>query len=464
LTDKERFTEELAGIMKSLKRPLKIFKSITPTTPQRYVEDQVFGTDYKYICINAARGFGKTEVLKSIALKYILMGMDVLWLTNAFANGVKTFENLMGMLGGADGGVVELSNRQNCTAVLKNGGRLMIKSTHNDDILRGHHPGVIICDEIAFWGGSTFETIIKPMTLRNYDPDNPHFKGCRKVIMASTPNGADLGNIWYQIYKGLLTGREEYKNHLWLHFTWRSNAFVSEESMELERIAKPAPLFAQEYLAEFIDGNSSVFGEYGKHLYVHKLGEKQQASGSLYAAVDVAHSHDSTALCVMDSTGKVVFLRRYPPGENGDTDGVIDAILNDVSSCVTIDNPLSRLIVESNNQGRMFYDWLLKRARAMGHLNTGCFSPENSTLANKAERVHLFIRNLNEGIITIPDVKGLRDEFSFFRMKPSDSTAYPRYGAAAGKHDDMLMAIMWANKARVDGGAVYHGHDLVHTF
>ncbi len=127
-------------------------------------------------------------------------------------------------------------------AILSNGSEIHFKSADNPDNLRGEGLKGVIFDEAAFTKESVWISIIRPALA-----DNQGW-----AIFISTPNGKN----WFY---NLTLQAEDDEN--WIVFTkpTSDNPYIPAEELEAAQLTTPEYIFKQEYLAEFIDDNLSVF-------------------------------------------------------------------------------------------------------------------------------------------------------------------------------------------------------------
>ncbi len=155
---------------------------------------------------------------------------------------------------------------------------------------------VALIDEAAFTKNNMmkiWQTAIKPSLL--------DYQG--SCIVASTPNGIDTDNFFYNICTDPQHGFMTY------HAPTHTNPYLPAEELEkLERENHPL-VYKQEYLAEFIDWGGEAFFSLDKLLDNGKPAIMPTICDGVYAVIDSAvkdgQEHDGTAV-IYFSTSKFV--------------------------------------------------------------------------------------------------------------------------------------------------------------
>ena len=121
---------------------------------------------------------------------------------------------------------------------------LFYLSTQKADLMLGFGFDFIVLDEAAIIENEDYEKVVRPFLL---DTDGD-------MLAISTPRGKN--NFFYKLFK---LGEEPNKLYESFHATGYDNPYVSDESIDAEKATMPSALFRQEYLAEFIDAERTVF-------------------------------------------------------------------------------------------------------------------------------------------------------------------------------------------------------------
>jgi hypothetical protein len=84
-------------------------------------------------------------------------------------------------------------------------------------------------------------------------------------FLISTPNGL---NEFYKYYKRGISS--EYPHYKYCTGNYPENPFHNPEEIEDAKNTLPAPIFEQEYLAKFVGGGASVFGDFKRLMILDK--------------------------------------------------------------------------------------------------------------------------------------------------------------------------------------------------
>lgn len=159
---------------------------------------------------------------------------------------------------------------------LKTGGRIDFWSLENEAAGRGRKYHGALIDEAAFTKNSTMSAIwqraIKP-TLLDY-------KGY--AIAASTPNGIDPDNWFYQINTDASQGFVKY------HAPSHTNPHLPQDELKRLETENHPMVYKQEYLAEFIDWSGVAFFSLEYLLQEGKPVEYPKFCDSVFAVIDSA--------------------------------------------------------------------------------------------------------------------------------------------------------------------------------
>lgn len=175
--------------MKNEKQILYV-KLWDPHPTQAIVRDYIINHDeFKFICVNASRGWGKTECLINSAIELALTKQRVyiLWCSYSHTLNNTLFDNIIAKCTVYDK-LISHSNKNEKTIVFgPTKSKIIFKSVDRPDGLRGQHPDYIFADEIAFWREEVWDNVLSGMTKRKD-------KG-KKIILSSTPFGQN--GIWW---------------------------------------------------------------------------------------------------------------------------------------------------------------------------------------------------------------------------------------------------------------------------
>lgn len=240
----------------------------------------------------------------------------------------------------------------------------------------------------------------------------------------STPKGR---NYFWQLTQ---KADPEWKAH---HAPSSANPHLPPAEIDAARNSLPERVFAQEYLAQFLDDAGGVFRRVTSAADPNLDGDPQTARAqeghSYVIGVDWGRHNDFTVIAVLDATTKaLVAVDRFTQ---------IDYAIQLARLRAMADRfPKSPILAESNSMGGPLVESLQRMALPVRAFTT--------TSASKQAAIEALGLAFERGELRIPAVQWLIDELMAYEQErlPSGSL---RYGAPAGGHDDgvMALAIAW---------------------
>ena len=175
------------------------------------------------------------------------------------------------------------------------GGIVQIRSADNPDSLRGESLDRLVMDEAAFMREEAWTEALRP-TLSDR-------RG--RAVFISTPKGRNWFWRLWQLGQG---GDPDW--HSW-QFPTVSNPHIDPREVEAARRNLPERIFAQEYLAEFIEDGGGVFRRVMEAAVVEQEDAAQDGCEYLIG-VDWGKLDDFTCLAVLNTTARrLVYLDRF---------------------------------------------------------------------------------------------------------------------------------------------------------
>ncbi len=302
---------------------------------------------------------------------------------------------------------------------LSTGAALDCWTMEDEDVGRGRKYGLVIVDEAAMARHleAAWNAALSP-TLTDYTGGAWFF---------STPKGRNYFHSLSQEWQS----DDEWAHH---HAPSDENPYLPREEIERQRRKLPERIFAQEYLAQFLEDGGGVFRRVTAAVDTALATDPHEArdvgDGRAYViGVDWGRHEDFTVIVVIDARARaVVAVDRFTQ---------IDyAIQLSRLQAVQQRFPRAPILAESNSMGGPLVEQLQRMRLPVRAFQT--------TAASKAQAVEALALALEQGSIRIPPVQWLIDELMAFDQErlPSGSM---RYGAPRGGHDDgvMALAIAW---------------------
>jgi len=380
----------------------------TPYKAQQTFIDKFVTTEDLFGVLVAPRGSGKTLAAINFTLFWALQkkNQKIGWTSPTFAQSKSVLDQIVK----AAPDLVESSNRMEATIVLINGSTIKFLSSDSADNIRGFRFTHLILDEAAYIKESVISTILLP-TL------NPNGVKC---LLVSTPAGKNHFFSWYM--------KEDVVSH---RITLEECPYISKTLLDEAKSSLPADIYAQEYLASFVDSANDVFKSIEKVAFV---GEYRRG-GDVYCGIDTGLSDDASVMTLISPIGRVM--------------NVISISQTDINTAATLF--LKELqgynvvggYIETNGIGRATYDLIQPKHRRIKRFDTN--------QSNKTELVRKLISDIETCTIELPSIDlcpELHKEFATYTYKLSP-TGKLSFGHSNGAHDDFIDSLMLANYSRV---------------
>lgn len=363
----------------------------------------------RFQVVSAGRRFGKSRLASLRCVVAALNGQRAWWVFPSYpmaAVGWRMLKRLAVQIPGIALREVER------LIEFPGGGIVQIRSADNPDSLRGESLDELIMDEAAFMREEAWTEALRP-TLSDR-------KG--RALFISTPKGR---NWFWRAWQLGQVGDE------WMswQFPTTSNPHIDPAEVEAARRNLPERIFAQEYLAEFIEDGGGVFRRVMEAATAqpedHADPECEYLIGADWGKLD-----DFTALAVLNTTRRrLVYLDRF---------NQIDYVfqLGRLKVLCERFHPAS-VIAERNSMGEP----LIEQLRRDG-LPVQGFSTTNASKTGIIEGLALAFER---GDLAILNDSILVGELLGYEMERLPG-GLMRYGAPSGLHDDtvMALALAWA--------------------
>ena len=381
---------------------------------------QFHESDARFRVLACGRRWGKTLACVNELLYECLdnPGARAWWLAPTYQQSA-TAENIV--LSGLHGLPGLRHRRGERLYIFPNDSRLAFKTADNYEALRGEAIDAVVLDEAARIHPEAWRAVVRPMLSD---------RGGRAVFI-STPAGR---NWFYALWlRGQEADETEYES--W-HFPTRLNPLITPEEIESARREMPERTFRQEYEAEFLEDESTVFGTVSDCIDAGRKAETGKGSPGVSIGADLAKTTDYTVLVAFDpQTHSVVSARRFNRLAWPAQERRIRAFAGGYAD--------SAVLVDSTGLGDPVYDHL----RAAG-LNVRGYKFSSESKRKLIE--HLSVE-MEAGRVRLPDPKANEDtaythlvnELQAFEARVSPSGGV-RYEAPADYHDDCVMALALA--------------------
>jgi phage terminase large subunit-like protein len=372
-------------------------------------QKEIHNSPARFRVVDAGRKFGKTRLGVWECIEAALHGGLAWWVAPSYKVSKVGWRPLRMIAKQIPGAAISLAEM---TVTLPGGGAVTVRSADNPDSLRGEGLNFVVLDECAFMKPETWTEAIRPNLSATLG----------RALFISTPRGR---NWFWEIYQRGLRGDNDYQS-----FTYptAANPGILPSEIQEARDTLPELIFRQEYLAEFIDDQGSVFRRVQEAASLSPMAGPM-AGRQYIAGVDVAASIDYTVVSVIDTESKhMVYMDRF--------NRVDYNVLVDRLAALHKRWKLDAMKVESNSIGQPVIDAI--RAKGVPVI------PFTTTSATKQTIIQNLQSAFEHGEISIINDPVLIGELLSFESKRNPSGSFS-YSAPEGMHDDCVMslAIAW---------------------
>lgn len=237
----------------------------------------------RFKAVRCGRRWGKTAFEATLACDAATKGRSVGFFAPDYRILSETFNEILDILAP----IKRSSSKVDGLIRTVTGGRIDFWTLENERAGRSRKYHLALVDEAAFTKANMlkiWQTAIKPALL--------DYVG--EAVVASTPNGTDPDNFFYEVCNNPEHGFVEY------HAPTHSNPFLPlEELAKLENENHPL-VYKQEYLAEFVDWSGIQFFNIHDMLENERPVEVPGKIDAVFAVLDTASKtgkkHDGTAI------------------------------------------------------------------------------------------------------------------------------------------------------------------------
>lgn len=405
----------------------KIHFNIQLTNTQKEIYKLATDESFKYLTVVCSRQQGKSTVMMVLCTQWLLqknIKIGYVCRTSLFAE--TGYSDLMRVLPSS---LIAKANATTKYVETIFGSSIRFFSAESGNSLRGQSFHYLINDEFSYFGfeqtdGTDLWYHILSPTIK--------VKG-RKCIFVSTPLGKN--NRFYEMYlRGFDDKFPEYKSFL---RTIYQDGLISPDEIEDIRKSIPELAWKQEYLCEFLDSALTFFSGFEK--VFHPIKHSYQRT---YIGVDLSgNGQDATILTKVNERDEV---------EQFEIRGGLDSKYKQISDIINNSTNLQIAYLENNGLGTPMINEIVKLVKDKAKIK------EWSTTNSSKEQImsNLAVRIAQNRISCNELDKGLFGEFGTFTASYTKS-GHLQFGAISGKHDDRIMSLAIAFRAKDDFGVKF---------
>lgn len=369
------------------------------------------------VVVKSKRQCGKTTMIENILLEKAINHKKSISMviSPTFQQARKIYKDIINAIGNSI--LISSKNETNLEIKFINNSTILFRSAESKDNLRGYTiDGVMCVDEAAFISNDIYG-IILPMISIHKAP----------LLLTSTPRYK--GGMYYKYWEMANSG--QYPNMYAVDFNrFDTSEMINEEELEYIQHSISHNQFVNEYLGEFTDLNSDLFGDVSDI-----INDSPTLNNTYYVGIDwgCGSGGDYTAISIFNSLNEMVYITRWNDKDESTTIDYIADIIEEYQP--------QQVTVEKNSIGNVFYGLLDKRLRER-HINT-LLRAFNTTNDSKNRIVNQFQLAVQNKEVNILPNQSLLSEMATYQTELT-ANGKTTYNAIKGSHDDMLMATMIA--------------------
>ena len=374
--------------------------------------------------VKSKRQVGKSVTCEVLLLYYSInkMGSTSICISPTLNQSRKIFKDIVRTIQNLP--IYKSSNATTLEINFYNNSTILLKSGEQQAGLRGYTcSGCLIFDEATFIPDSV---VFECMPFADAH-------GC-PVILTSTPKLKT--GVFYDWYKKATEGEKGF--HYYDINEWDTSILLPPERLEMYRKSVAPQIFRCEYLGEFIDAVSDLFGDVKK-----LVGTTITPSQNIVAGVDfgTGNGGDDTSLTIMNDHKEVIKCYAFNDLEPLQT---IDFIIDKL-----IFYNVKKVVLESNSIGTTYIS-LLKRKISEKGLRIQVIEFVTTNQSKREIIESLQVECLN-GTIQIPNDNKLMLQMVGYEMQKTPNGHITYNNSSDSIHDDMIISLALALYALKQG-------------
>lgn len=396
---------------------------INLTKKQKEAYDLFHKEEVRELVLNFSRQSGKTTLCEILLIETLVKSKtNCAYISPSFAQGKKVFREIVNLLSQTQ--LIAKKNSTDLTISLINGSFLQFFTAMNPTAIRGQTiSGLLVIDEAAYLPEETsdgqllWSMVIQPITKAKKP----------KVIFVSTPNGKS--GVFYEKYLQGLNSQTTRTVECNIY----DDTTVSKEEIELLRQTTPPLAWQQEFECKFLDSALTVFEGYEKQF----IDYQKVTFDKVWYGVDFSSVGEDETV-VTKTNGKYVWQKVIK--------GTLDSKYRQIADIINNEKKLVMCYLEENSIGSPMANEVKKlvknKSRVLEYITTN---------ENKAENVgNLQLAIAQNEIFFNKEDAELYKQMGVFTYKISKQTRRITYAAKEPYHDDRVMSLMIALRAKED--------------
>lgn len=387
-------------------------RQISVTLPPLHATQQlVFDSPARYRVLACGRRWGKSRLAATISAHEIFQGHNIWWVAPTYdiakRVGWRMVERLLRPLIEREGWE---RNKADLTIQAPNGGRFAVKSADRPETLVGEGLDCVVIDEAGIVREQAWVESLRPALGDRQG----------RAVLIGTPKGRNW--FWGAYQRGLDPVRPEWE-------AWRlptdNNPHFPRDEMENARRESPDHVFRQEWLAEFLENEGTVFRNVAACVDTSPLPLREEMD--IVFGVDWGRLNDYTAIVAFDrNSNRVVAVDRFTDISFPIQQARLKAFAAQWAPYM--------IVAEDNSFGLPIIEALQRDGLPV--------RPFTTTYKSKRNIIEALMLAFEQQAISIPDYAPLIHELEAFEQTAT-ATGY-RFSHPEGGHDDTVIALALA--------------------
>lgn len=396
---------------------------INLTKKQKEAYDLFHKEEVRELVLNFSRQSGKTTLCEILLIETLVKSKtNCAYISPSFAQGKKVFREIVNLLSQTQ--LIAKKNSTDLTISLINGSFLQFFTALNPTAIRGQTiSGLLVIDEAAYLPEETSDgQLLWPMVIQ------PITKAKKpKIIFVSTPNGKS--GIFYEKYLQGLNSQTT----ITVECNIYEDTTISKEDIDELKATTPPLAWQQEFECKFLDSALTVFEGYEKQF----IDYQKVTFDKVWYGVDFSSVGEDETV-VTKTNGKYVWQKVIK--------GTLDSKYRQIADIINNEKKLVMCYLEENSIGSPMANEVKKlvknKSRVLEYITTN---------ENKAENVgNLQLAIAQNEIFFNKEDTELYKQMGVFTYKISKQTRRISYAAKEPYHDDRVMSLMIALRAKED--------------
>lgn len=376
--------------------------------------------------VKSRRQTGKSITVETILMLFAINKMNScsIVISPTLNQGRKLFKEIKRALSTLP--VFESANASTLEIWLTNGSSIKFKSGEQEDALRGETVSGILCIDEAVY--------IKDEVIFNTFPFVDAHRA--PILFTSTPKFKT--GVFYDYYMKGLDRQDGF--HSYDVNEYDTSALLSPERLEMYRKSVAPQIFRSEFLGQFLDTVSDLFGDVKKLCGKTISPSRQRVMGVDWSngAMDKSGDPDETAVAIMNEYRQLELIEAF---SDRDATATINYIVELIKNYGIV-----KCVCETNSMGATYISLLKRRIATEGiRCQVIEFVTTNDSKREIIEDLQVHCQN---GTIQLLEDNKLLLEMMGYMIERTPSGKIT-YNGSAGIHDDCVIALalaLWGTK------------------